>query len=804
MRLYWKILTRVVVVAGLFGLWGQAFAQVCAAPGKDGVALSRNTYFPGLGVASAGSSVVNIGSARLDANAATTSFSAGDLALVIQMQDALLNNSDSGSYGDGSAGDPATGSASLRNVGLHEFKRVVAVSGGSITLDSPLANTYTSADADSTSGNRRFQIVRVPQLASVTLPGGTLNVTPWNGSTGGLFVLDASGTLNLNGTTINANASGFRGGGSQESGSQTGNAITSYASAQGAGTPPANLGAAKGEGLAGTPRFVRSDTVVNNGFTGVDLGISGYPGGLDLARGAAGNAGGGGTQHNAGGGGGGNAGTGGRGGNSFGFYSNSNTGGCVQYGPGYFSCGGDGSRAVGGFGGLGLAPTAARLFLGGGGGAGESNNASDNPTVAQGSGGNGGGLIYLRARAIAGSGLLSANGGSGQPGGRDGAGGGGGGGTVVVVTESTSIPGLQVSIAGGSGGNTGLPLWGNETQGTGAGGGGGTFIRTTGVTVGTTVTSGGASGVNTPVNGVTSSYGASGGAGGVANVNFAGAQFPNPTSCYPALTVSKRTSTPSRTLPADSTAQYTVRVSNASGVGAAVGVGIVDVLPSPFTLQGSTATVLLDGGSLGPSPAPATGTTTVTVATPGTGTATSFMIPPGGGVTLTFTVDLNGALPGIYQNPATVAYSDPTRSVASGTVSPGGSYAGGGTVGGANYASASSTQEDVAITASTLLEITKTNAVGTVTAGGTTSYTLTVANQGPSGANNAVLTDPPVAGLNCTAITCSVGSGAATCPVAPALSMANLQGSGITIATFPANSSLNFQVTCSVTATGVP
>lgn len=804
MRLYWKFLTQVVLAVSFFGLWGHAWAQVCAAPGKDGVTFSRNSYFPGVGTASAGSSVVTIGTARVDGNAATTSFGVGDLALIIQMQDALINNANSGSYGDGTGGDPATGSTSLRSAGLHEFKRVVAVTGSSITFDSALANTYTTANADTTTGNRRFQVVRVPQLASVTLPGGTLGVTPWNGSTGGLIVLDASGTLNLNGTTISANASGFRGGGSQESTSQTGNNITTYASAQGGGTPPANLGAAKGEGLAGTPRFVRSDTVVNNGYTGVNLGVSGYPNSLDLARGAAGNAGGGGTQHNAGGGGGGNAGTGGRGGNSFGFYSNTNTGGCVQFGPGFFSCGGDGSRAVGGFGGLGLAPTAARLFLGGGGGAGESNNASDNPTVAQGSGGNGGGLIYLRARTIAGSGLLSANGGSGQPGGRDGAGGGGGGGTVVVVTESTSIPGLQVSVTGGAGGNTGLPLYGNETQGTGAGGGGGTFIRTTGVTVGTTVTSGGASGINTPVTGVTSSFGASGGAGGVSNVNFSGTQFPNPTSCFPALTVSKSTSTPTRTVPADTTAQYTVRVSNASGVGTAVGVGIVDVLPSPFTLQSSTASVVFDGGSLGPAPAPTTGTGTVTVATPGTGTATSFLIPPGGGVTITFNVSLNGAAPGTYQNPATAVYSDPTRSVATGTVTPGATYAGGGTAAGSNYASASSTQEDVSITATTLLEITKTNAVGTVTAGSLTSYTITVANQGPSSANNAVITDPAVSGLNCTAVTCSVGSGAAVCPVAPALSVANLQGSGVTVATFPANSSLNFQVSCTVTATGVP
>lgn len=781
-----------------------AHAQVCAAPGKDGVSFSRNTYFPGLGSANAGTSVINFGAARVDANASTTPFAAGDLALIIQMQDALINNTDTAAYGDGVAGDPATGSSGLRSTGFYEFKRVVSATGSAIDLDSPLVNTYTTAGADATNGQRRYQVVRVPQFASLTLPGGTVNVTPWNGSTGGLIVLDASGTLALNGTTINANAVGFRGGGSQEAVINVGNNITTYASAQAGGAPPANLGGAKGEGIAGTPRFVRSDTVVANGFSGVDLGVSGYPGSLDLARGAAGNAGGGGTQHNAGGGGGGNVGTGGRGGNTYGEYSATDTGGCVAFGPNFFSCLGDGSRPMGGFGGLGLAPTATRLFLGGGGGAGEVNNGFDNPTVAQGSGGNGGGLIFVRARAVTGSGVFSANGGAGQPGGRDAAGGGGAGGTVVLVTEGASAPGLQVNVNGGAGGNTGLPLFGNETQGPGGGGGGGAFIRTTGVTAGATAVAGGISGVNTPVAGVTNPFGSAGGAGGAANVDFSGSQFPNPTSCFPALTVTKSTTTPTRTVPTDATAQYVVSVRNATGVGSAVGVAVTDVLPTPFTRSSTTAVAQLGGGSLGPTPATATGTSTVTIATPGGGTATAYLIPPGGGVTLTFAVNLNSAAPGTYQNPAATLYSDPTRSGAGGTVSPGDSYATGGSAGGSNYASASGTQEDVNITALTLLTITKTNSLGTVTAGSTTSYTITVDNQGPSDAPNTVLTDPAATGLSCTSASCSVVAGAAVCPVAPALSMANLQGSGVVISSFPANSSLSFQVDCSVTATGTP
>ena len=108
------------------------------------------------------------------------------------------------------------------------------------------------------------------------------------------------------------------------------------------------------------------------------------------------------------------------------------------------------------------------------------------------------------------------------------------------------------------------------------------------------------------------------------------------------------------------------------------------------------------------------------------------------------------------------------------------------------------------VTPAANLSVTKTNAASTVTAGATTSYTVTVANAGPANATNARVTDPVVPGLSCTAVSCSVGSGAATCPVPPALSIANLQGAGVILSNFPASSSLNFAVTCSVTATGVP
>lgn len=100
----------------------------------------------------------------------------------------------------------------------------------------------------------------------------------------------------------------------------------------------------------------------------------------------------------------------------------------------------------------------------------------------------------------------------------------------------------------------------------------------------------------------------------------------------------------------------------------------------------------------------------------------------------------------------------------------------------------------------TSLQIVKSNAVGTVTAGQTTTYTIAVTNAGPANAPNALVRDPVAPGLSCSAVSCSVASGTATCPAAPTI--AGLQGAGLTIPTFNSGAVVNFLVTCGVTATG--
>jgi uncharacterized repeat protein (TIGR01451 family) len=98
------------------------------------------------------------------------------------------------------------------------------------------------------------------------------------------------------------------------------------------------------------------------------------------------------------------------------------------------------------------------------------------------------------------------------------------------------------------------------------------------------------------------------------------------------------------------------------------------------------------------------------------------------------------------------------------------------------------------------VSLTKSSGGSEVTAGQTAVYSLVARNAGPSDADGAIVADPPAPGLSCTAVACAVLSGSAACPAG--LTVAGLQG-GVAIADFPAASSLEFTLTCTVTATGL-
>jgi uncharacterized repeat protein (TIGR01451 family) len=790
-----------------------AYGQVCSAPGKDGPGTSIsgtvNTYYqPAVGTFTGATSI-----ALSNPIGAATPITPGDLVLVIQMQCETINTTNTANYGAGNGTgrgytDPATGC----RAGQYEYVRAgTASSATNLDLSAtPLVNTYT-LDATTATNRRTFQVIRVPQYSSVSL-GGSVTAAYWTGITGGVVALDVAGNLNLNGGSIDVTGRGFRGGGGI-AWDNTAPSNPDYVTPTNIVT---NVHSMKGEGIAGTPRAVLNPATVAVQDLGATWG--GYAAGSQ-GRGAPGNAGGGGDnfdgqRDNGGGGGGGNGGDGG-----FGAYGWRNGGWVsVTYAID--------ARDLRGIGGAAFTQrTVGRLVMGGGGAAGGDNNSGG----LNSSGGAGGGIVLVRTGSASGNGTINANGLTGlTQAANDGAGGGGAAGSVAFISANGTVGALSVNAIGGTGGNSFLA--GATAHAGGGGGAGGVVFTSAAATINT---AGGANGTtntaDSPPGGA--AHGATSGSGGTSTTSITG----TPTgvsagaNCAPVLTVTKSTTTPIRVLPASSTAVYVINVSNASTAGAAYGVSISDILPVPFSLQtiASTATTTLAGvGTTGPSPTTPNQsgiTSTAIFGVAGSAnnpTTPSFTLFPGGSVTVSFVVNVNTALPGTYQNNASATFSDPTRTTggpATGSatinpvVSPGGTYANGGTVGGSNYASGSSTAEDVQLLATTALAVTKTDGITTLAAGSSTSYTLTFSNTGGFAANNAIIKDSPSAGLSCTTVTCAVTTGGASCPTGLTLGTPVAVGTvpnlfnttGITIATFPAGSSVSVRISCNVTATGL-
>nr|WP_255428996.1 DUF11 domain-containing protein [Saccharophagus sp. K07] len=94
------------------------------------------------------------------------------------------------------------------------------------------------------------------------------------------------------------------------------------------------------------------------------------------------------------------------------------------------------------------------------------------------------------------------------------------------------------------------------------------------------------------------------------------------------------------------------------------------------------------------------------------------------------------------------------------------------------------------------LSVSKTSGTGAVLGGEEIVYTILVANAGPSAADGSVVKDVPASGLTCTLVTCGSETGGAACPASPDIN--DLLGGGLSIPILPANSSVTFEVTCTV------
>jgi uncharacterized repeat protein (TIGR01451 family) len=673
-----------------------------AAPGTNLTGV-LNTYYPGTASVAAGAIKIPVGTAT----GAGAAIAAGNLLLVIQMQDASINDANTVAYGNGSTGQ---GFTALNSAGDYEFVTATGpIAAGSVPISGSglgggLVFAYHSAAVSATAGQSTYQVIVVPQYTTASFSAASPpTALAWNGSTGGALAIDTSSTLTLNGATVAVDGLGFRGGAGMEL-TGGGGANTDYrqpAPATYTGVGEAGWDAPKGEGIAGTPAWVESGGTYLATGTGYPSGTAGTDG--SMARGAPGNAGAGGTDgdpqtaspggndQNAGGGGGGNGGAGGFGGDSW------NT-----------------NLSVGGEGGVAFPATINRIALGGGGGAGSRNN-SDGDAQASG-GAAGGGIIIIRTYALSGTATLTANGTSAYNGTANDAGGGGGAaGTIVVLSANGGEGGLTLQANGGTGGDAWAiePYTLANRHGPGGGGGGGVLL-VSGTPASVSVT-GGASGI-TENPGVP--YGATAGATGTSVTNATITQTSGTQSgaqCTPDVTLSKNSS---GIFTRGSTASYTIPVSNVS----------------PYGSTNTTVTVN-DTLPVGLTPTSASGTGWACSIASQTVSCTDSTVLAAGGIypSITITANVLQTAPSTVTNTALVS--------------------GGGEVNLLN-----DTATNVAsVVSSADLSVTNTAAPNPVAAGGNITYTQVVTDNGPSAADNVTLVEAVPANTTLVSMTAPAG-----------------------------------------------
>lgn len=486
-------------------------AQNCPAAGTTILMNNENTYYPGTQASvTAGTTSITLGAIGAGANFGNTPIASGDIVLVIQMQGAQINvpavttNSLYGGNASGFGAGMITTNLMAGNMEFAVATNAVPVGGGVLNIAAGLTYNYANTPYGA-NGQYTYQVIRVSTHFNIQL-GATITTPFWNGSTGGVTVISAVNQIDFNGKTINASGAGFRGGGSLKlRGTTPGLSKNDF-------YQPSTIlaDASKGEGVAGTPRYV----YFNNVF--VDNVVEGYPGG-SYCRGAPGNAGGGATDsdpsandQNAGGGGGGNGGAGGLGGNgwfSFGF------------------TGGRGGTAFQTFGPVVTYYAPNRLIMGGGGGGGSNNDGTGTPAGGNASSGaTGGGMVIINSTTIIGAGIINANGLTGNNTVQiDGSGGGGAGGSILIYANSGQA-GITATAIGGNGGSNDPLAVGATQHGPGGGGGGGVIFSNGALNIASSVNQGTA-GISTGTSGVTT-FGAGDGFVGVLTQTFPFTQLP--------------------------------------------------------------------------------------------------------------------------------------------------------------------------------------------------------------------------------------------------------------------------------------
>jgi hypothetical protein len=308
--------------------------------------------------------------------------------------------------------------ANNANVGDFESRYITSISTNTITLNQNVTNGYDTV-------TQVVFVQRIPNYTNVTIgSGGQITATSWNGNAGGVVMFRANGTVNIGaGSTINANALGYRGGAVQTAGGN-GGCINGGANQDGAGYGGETYG-----GFASNGGYPWSTPAVKGGAGGGSYQIqtSGSFNTNYSQTGSVGGAGGG-ASWNYGwvggyGGAGGYATAGAGSTNGSGMMGGSTT---TQHGSG----GGT----------YGVTNLSKLLFGSGGGGGDYSGGVCGTGTI----GGNGGGIIHIAANTITLTGGIQANGGGSTYG------GGGAGGSIKLHALTMNVGTGLVTATGGT------------------------------------------------------------------------------------------------------------------------------------------------------------------------------------------------------------------------------------------------------------------------------------------------------------------------------------------------------------------
>ena len=211
---------------------------------------------------------------------------------------------------------------------------------------------------------------------------------------------------------------------------------------------------------------------------------------------------------------------------------------------------------------------------------------------------------------------------------------------------------------------------------------------------------------------------------------------------------------------------YTVVVTN-NGPSAANGAVVTDPATAGLTKTAAACTAT-SGGAVCP------GTVTVALLE-GAGVVIP-TLPAGGTVTFTITATVT-ATSGSVTNTVTVAppvgTTDPT---------PG-----------------NNTASDTDTVNTFTFSISKVASAPTLLPNSPLSFTITVTNNGPASADGSRLTDPAISGFTASSVSCTSATGGAICPAG--VTLANLQGAGIVLTTFPSGGTFTFVLSGTFTAT---